>query len=98
MPLNITVHDPLRPVHGAMPQAPGLTAATAAQIVALGAASAGIAGPALVCLIPDEDCRIAASRTGGYVAPAAAGIKLKMGSERFFTLADGTWYVSVIAG
>lgn len=98
MALNITVHDPLSLANGAMPQAPRLNDSTAAQVVALGAQSTVITGPALLCLLPDEDQRVSAARAAGYVAPASTGIKLKAGVERWVTIAAGGWYINAVAG
>lgn len=98
MALNISVFNPMLLRGGAMPQAPMLTADLASQVVALGAQSTLIAGPALVCLVPDEDSRVTLTRTPGYAAPAATALKLKAGAERYFDLPTGGNYINVVAG
>lgn len=96
MPLNISVFNVLALRYGAMQAAPTLNDQVASQVVALAAAAAPIVGPCLVCLIPDEDQRIAASP--GAAVSAANGIKLKAGAERWFDLPKGNWTISVVAG
>ena len=99
VPLNITVHSALTSSQGISAQAPTFDGNTTAQVVALGAASTPISGPALLCVIADEDQRIGISATAGYTAPAASGVKLKAGVERYLSLsASGPWYVSAVAG
>jgi len=97
MSLNITLHNPLRLQNGSMPQAASIGNATA-QVVALGQQSTLLAKGALLCLIGDEDQRISFSTSSGYVAPAADGIKLKAGVERWYTLDTAAGYINCVAG
>lgn len=104
MALNLTVHDPLRLQNGAMPQTVAIDEATGAaspsgQIVALGAQSAAFAGPCVLRLIPDENQRVQLSRTAGYAAPAASGIRLMANTLDFLEVRkSGTFYLNVAAG
>ena len=99
MPLNITVHSSLSAPQGVQAPAPTFDNTVLAQVVALGAASALIAGPALICLIADEDQRVGISLNSPYAAPSASGLKLKAGVERYFNIAaNGPWYISCVAG
>ena len=98
MPLNITFHSPLLAPQGVAAQAPLLDTFTTAQIVALGAQSTIINGPAMLCLVADEDQRISAQIAPGYSAPAASGMKLKAGVERYVTVGIGPWYINCVAG
>ena len=99
MPLNIRVHAPLAAAQGVALQAPTLdNTSTFPQVVALGTASTVINGPCMVCLNPDEDQRIAALPTAAYGAPAAAGVKLRLGVDHYFALGSGPWYISCVAG
>jgi hypothetical protein len=96
--LNIRVHPPLASPQGVALQAPTLDNTITAQVVALGAVSTLINGPAMVCLNADEGQRVAALPTGGYSAPSASGIKLPAGVNTFFALPIGPWYISCVAG
>jgi len=99
VPLNVTVHAPLPQSQGLAAQAPTFDGGTTAQVVALAAASTAIFGPAMLCLIADEDQRIGISLTPGYAAPSASGVKLKAGVERYLAIAAlGPWYISAVAG
>ena len=99
MPLNIRVHASLPVSQGVANQAPTLdNTTTFAQVVALGAVSASISGPCVVCLNPDEDQRIGAAPTGGYNAPSASGVKLRASVDHYFALPLGPWYISCVAG
>jgi hypothetical protein len=93
MALNITVFDQLRGVT----QAPVLNADLQGRLVDMGSASTAIAGPCVVRLLPDEDCRIAVRKTSGYQAPAATAMKLSAGAADYFELAAGSWYLSAAA-
>lgn len=100
MGLNITVLAGAQLRNGATPRLPVLDDGVTAQVVTLGLAgvSTAIAGPCVVSLVPDEDQRIAASKSAVYAAPPATGIKLKAGVERQFELPRGTWYINAAAG
>lgn len=98
MALNITVFDPPAPSYGATPVAPRLDANVTSSIVTTGAVSGAISGPALVCLLPDEDQRVRVAKTSGAAAAQAADLKLKAGAERYFLLPPGGWYIGNVAG
>ena len=98
MSLNITSYSPMLSPQGVTAQAPSLDGNTVAQVVALGAQSTAISGPALLCLISDEDQRVSLQLVAGYSAPSAAGIKLKAGVERYVIVGGGTNYISCVAG
>lgn len=98
MPLNITVHSPLSSPQGVAAQAPSLDSSTTAQVVALGAQSTILNGPALLCLVADEDQRVSVQGVAGYAAPAVSGVKLKAGVERYVTIGSGASYINCVAG
>ena len=98
MSLNITAFSLRTLRNGALPLTPLLDATAGATVVALGAQSGPIPGPCLIRLIADEDQRISASKTAGYVAPAATGIKLKAGIAQDYELPAGVWYINAVAG
>ena len=98
MPLNITVHSSLASPQGVSAQAPSLDGNTTAQVVALGAQSTLLNGPALLCLVADEDQRVSIQTTAGYAAPQASGVKLKAGVERYYTIGSGASYINCQAG
>lgn len=98
MPLNITVHSSLASPQGVSAQAPSLDGNTTAQVVALGAQSTLLNGPAMLILIGDEDQRVSVQTTAGYIAPLASGVKIKAGVERYVTIGSGPSYISCMAG
>lgn len=98
MALDITVHDLIASRGGAISPAAKLSVGMAAQTVALGAQSTVINGPATLCLIAGEGQRIALTKTPGYAAPSASGIKLLAGVERWYDIGAGAFYINAVAG
>jgi hypothetical protein len=95
MALNISVFDQLALRQGAAAAAPKLDASVVSQAPAAGVASTVITGPALVCVLADEDQKIATRKTAGAALTAAAtGVKIKAGAERYFELPSGLWFIA----
>lgn len=95
MALNIAIHNPTALKNGALGNAAQLDAGANGIVVALGAQSPQITGPALLIFTADEDQRISVVTSGAYAAPAATAIKLKANVPTPYIVSRGSIYVNV---
>lgn len=99
MALDYSLHKALRDAIGRSPSLPSLPAIGGQQTLALGTASAAIAGPCEICLVPGEKVRldIRLADQEGDLNPVASSIVLPAATPSWFHIDAGSWKIKVAA-